>query len=112
MLGLDGVLADSMPVLEELYLRFMELHGQADSHEEFQALAGLPILELVARLKKVHQLALEATALAADYYGLIDSAYQDAARPTPGSRELLSAARRQGVPVVVFTSSPEQVLPV
>lgn len=105
LLDLDGTLADSMPVLESVYFHFLEGRGRAGSQAEFAALAGLPLTETVIRLKKLHHLPDSLEDLLADYYGLVDSMYQSAARPAPGAPELLNAAQERGVAVVVVTSA-------
>lgn len=104
-LDLDGTLADSMPVLRQVYFRFLEELGRQGSDQEFDALAGRPLGVIVPRLMQVHGLEDAAPALMAAYYGLIGQVYQTHARPTPGARQLLEAARRQGVRVAVVTSS-------
>ncbi|MFH1033248.1 MAG: HAD-IA family hydrolase [Pseudomonadota bacterium] len=108
-LDLDGTLADSMPVLEGVYFRFLEERQSPGSQDEFLALAGLPLTETVVRLKKSHRLPDPVGELLADYYNLMDKVYQSAAQPTPGARALLDAARRGGVAVAVVTSARGEV---
>lgn len=104
-LDLDGTLADSMPVLEKVYFRFLEGRGRAGSQRQFNELAGLPLMETVARLKKLHKLPEPLAELLANYYELVDKVYQSAAQPAPGAQELLTAAQARGVAVVVVTSA-------
>lgn len=104
-LDLDGTLADSMPVLERVYFRFLEARGRQGSQRQFHELAGLPLIETVARLKKLHKLPEPLAELLANYYELVDKVYQSAALPAPGALELLAAAQARGVAVVVVTSA-------
>ncbi|CAO0823762.1 hypothetical protein DFAR_3880002 [Desulfarculales bacterium] len=108
-LDLDGTLADSMPVLERVYFRFLKGRGRAGSQGEFAALAELPLADTVIRLKELHHLPDPLQELLANYYELVDSVYQTAAQAAPGATELLNAAQMRGITVVVVTSAWAEV---
>jgi HAD superfamily hydrolase (TIGR01509 family) len=108
-LDLDGTLADSMPVLARVYFRFLEGRDRVGNQRQFEELAGLPLTETVARLKKLYRLPDPLPEMLADYYELVDQVYQTAAQPAPGAQDLLAAASRLGVAVVVVTSARGEV---
>lgn len=104
LLDFDGTLADSLGFMRAVYERFLAGHGVVGSAEEFQALNGPPLAEVVRRLRARHGLTPPFDELLRDYRGLI-AAGQQALAPGAGARELLAAARERGYRVAVVTSA-------
>ncbi len=108
-LDLDGTLADSMPVLRQVFGKFLETHGIVPDPEEFRDLAGVRLPEIMAFLKKRYGLSQEPDQLVHEYLLAVGGRYQSDAKPAPGARRLLKAAGELGVRVAVVTSSPQKL---
>ena len=108
-LDLDGTLADSMPVMAQVYHDFLARLGRQGSPADFEAVVGLTLLDTVKRLKDRHDLPQPPLALLELYNDLVDQVYVTHARPFPGARELLTAARRRGIFTAVVTSATRRV---
>ncbi|MFZ5584436.1 MAG: HAD family hydrolase [Thermodesulfobacteriota bacterium] len=104
-LDLDGTLADSMPVMRQVYFDFLARLGRAGSDAEFDAVVGITLLRTVKALKAAHGLEQDPLDLLRLYNRLVDEIYVTHAAPTPGARELLQAARAAGVYAAVVTSA-------
>lgn len=104
-LDLDGTLADSMPVMRQVYFEFLARLGRQGSDAEFDSVVGITLLQTVKALKAAHGLDQEPLDLLRFYNSLVDAVYITHAAPTPGARELLMAARAAGVYSAVVTSA-------
>lgn len=102
-LDLDGTLADSLPVMQAVYERFMAAHGKTGSADEFERLNGPPLMEVVAALKDAHALPSAVGDLLTEYAVLIVAA-QRGVQPMAGARALVEAASDGGWTVGVVTS--------
>jgi HAD superfamily hydrolase (TIGR01509 family) len=107
-LDLDGTLADSMPVMNRAYYRFLEERGGHPDPDEFWTLAGMPLSHIVLLLKQTHALEQSPGDLLRAYYDLVESIYAEEAQPMPGARELLQAAAQRQVFVAVVTSATRE----
>ncbi len=101
---LDGTLADSLQVLRDAYETFLTGYGRRGSSAEFDSLNGPPLVEIVARLKRSHDLPGSRDDLLRRYAALFDAAHLSAPACV-GSRELLAHARDAGYAVAVVTST-------
>lgn len=108
-LDLDGTLADSMPVMRQVYFEFMASLGRAGSDAEFDSVVGITLMQTVKELKARHGLAPEPLDLLRHYNSLVDRVYITHAAPTPGARALLEAARAAGLYAAVVTSASRPV---
>lgn len=104
LLDMDGTLADSLPVLRRVYARFLESLGAEGSDEGFELVNGVPLREVVRRLKLAHGLEPDEHELHRRFVEAIGRAYDDVA-PMAGAKELLERAVRLGVPVAIVTSA-------
>ncbi|MFH1057824.1 MAG: HAD family phosphatase [Pseudomonadota bacterium] len=104
-LDLDGTLADSMPVMRQVYFDFLARLGRAGSAAEFDSVVGITLLQTVKVLKGAHGLEQDPLDLLRFYNSLVDGVYITHAAPTPGARALLLAARAAGVYSAVVTSA-------
>lgn len=104
-MDLDGTLADSMPVMRQVYFRFLDGLGATGSQAEFDSLVGLTLRDTVDHLREMHGLIQPPLELLLSYYGLVDEVYQSHAGLMPGAVELLAAARERGVFTAVVTSA-------
>ena len=102
---MDGTLADSLPVLRRVFHQFLESCGHRGSDREFDELNGVPLQEVVARVKDQQKLKPAHAELLSRYKGMVSEAYGEVP-PTPGARELVGAAVQAGIPVAVVSSAP------
>lgn len=108
-LDLDGTLADSMLVLRTAFIEFLEVRKLELEPEVFRGLAGVRLPEIMAFLKKHYGLSQTPAEMVEEYLHSVGNRYESEAKPAPGARGLLEAARQCGVHVAVVTSSPHQV---
>lgn len=108
-LDLDGTLADSMPVMRQVYFDFLARLDRQGSDADFDSVVGYTLLDTVKRLKERHDLPQPPLSLLALYNDLVDEVYITHARPFAGAAELLAAARGRGVFTAVVTSATRRV---
>ena len=106
LIDFDGTLVDSLPALAVAYASFLEAHGGAPSGEEFEALNGPALPEIVAHLKAAHGLKPPLEALLRDYRARVEIAYEEAVSPRAGAHDLLREAHALGVDVHVVSAAP------
>jgi len=104
LIDLDGTLADSMAVMRVSYQKFLERFQAKTTDEEFAALNGPPLVEVVRRLKITHSLEGDIETLLATYFDIIDLAYSRVA-PSPGADALLARAKENHCSVGIVTSN-------
>jgi HAD superfamily hydrolase (TIGR01509 family) len=105
----DGVLLDSLPGLRGAYAAFAREHGFEPSAHEFDALNGPSVPEIVAFLKREHQLNAPEAALLQSYQQHVERAYQEL-RLADGAREVLTRVRALGLRVALATSAQRAVV--
>jgi HAD superfamily hydrolase (TIGR01509 family) len=108
LLDLDGTLADSLPKLKATYFSFLEGYGSKGSANEFEALNGLLLTEVVHRLRVTHRLTDPPEMLLNRYLALVERA-QGAAKPSAGAFSILERSRARGWRVGVVTSTPRRL---
>lgn len=106
-LDLDGTLADSLGVMKLVYKRFLQELGKVPTDEEFDSLNGPPLKEVVALLKRNHDLKLDESGLFNTYQKIVDRAY-DQVSPAEGARSLLEKARQNKLLTAVVTSNSNE----
>jgi len=107
-LDLDGTLADSVPALRHAYEAWLASSGRRGSDAEFESCNGLPLPEVVARLRAAHGLPEPPAALLRTLLAEVGRAHA-ASPPRAGARALLERARAARSPVAVVTSAPGRV---
>ena len=103
-LDLDGTLADSLGVMRGIYDRFLAGYDRTGSPEEFSRLNGPSLSDVLAVLKRDHNLAPSAADLLRTYKVYLREAY-DHVHPNKGARELVQAAVDRGWTVCVVSSN-------
>jgi len=101
---LDGTLADSIPAMRLAYQRFVERLDVVPSEEEFVALNGPPLIEIVQQLKLTHNLGEDTEALVVRYRNEVDRAYANVPL-TSGARELIETAKLRRCKLGIVTSN-------
>jgi HAD superfamily hydrolase (TIGR01509 family) len=104
-LDLDGTLADSLPMLRNVYHAFLGRFGVQGSEEEFQSLNGPPLWQIVQRIRETYNLSESPERLLDRYLALLSEAHE-LMMPAAGAEDVLAFARGQGWKISVVTSSP------
>ncbi len=102
-LDFDGTLADSLPIMRDVYLAFLEEYGFAGSETEFQELNGPPLLRICEILRETYELADPIDVLYARYRAMLDTTREEI-MPATGARIVLDRAKANGWTVLVVTS--------
>jgi HAD superfamily hydrolase (TIGR01509 family) len=104
LLDFDGTLADSLPALRRVYERFVIGLGGEPSSDEFDALNGPRLREVVERICVAHEGRPHSAEDLTRYACLIE---EELARVEPArdADTLLSAARARGIRCAIVTSS-------
>lgn len=106
---MDGVLVNTLPMLEGVYGKFLDSYGCRGSRKEFSRLNGYTIREIVEYLKPLHGLQPETEELLAVYLGLIDSSMRDA-KLSEGAKETLAFLKEQGCSIGVASSASRKYI--
>ncbi|MCB1135293.1 MAG: HAD family phosphatase [Chlamydiia bacterium] len=109
LFDLDGTVADSVPVLYEVYRGFLAQFALEGSREEFARLNGPSILEGIAYLRKKHSLAHSTEELYAGYCSLFRDSYAGVLKPFPGTEDFLRFLAEHEVKLALVTSAPRLV---
>lgn len=109
LLDFDGTLADSLPALRRVYERFVIDLGAKPNGDEFDALNGPPLRDVVESLCMAHQSRAHAAEDLDRYYRLIADELVRI-EPAAGASELLNAARSRGIATAIVTSSKAELV--
>ena len=101
---MDGVLVDTLPMLEAVYNKFLEKYGYAGNREEFSKLNGYTIREIAEYLKSIYGLKPDVSELLSAYQNLIAGSMHKAAL-SRGTEETLEFLRKHGCTVGVASSA-------
>lgn len=105
LFDLDGTLADSLSHLFRAYIRFLALHGQQGSREEFDRLNGPTIWEVLQRLNMKYSLELSEEEMRAEYTQLMQEEMRDVPDLFPGAAECIQFLRNREIPLAIVTSA-------
>lgn len=105
---LDGTLADTVPHLYALYCNLLLPYGVKGSKQEFQALNGRTLKEIVAYLKAQYALPVEASVLLRRYEEGVEALYAEVPL-FPLAKETLDEMRGRGVLVFLVTSAQKKL---
>ncbi len=108
-LDFDGVVLDSLTALQETYFEFLMLHGKNGSIEEFNALNGPSLSEIVSTLRESHDLGQSHESLFHKYIALLDKHYVNAPL-IDGILECLLFLKRMDFHIALVTSSVRHVV--
>lgn len=109
LIDLDGTLANSLPLLYQVYQEFLTQRQLEGSIEEFNSLNGLTLLEVMEALVNKHRLSESPEELSLKYRGRLDSAYHTSLPIFPFARECLIYAREKGLKLALVTSAKESL---
>lgn len=107
LIDFDGTLADTLPGLYQVYLRFMKEQGTAGSQAEFDGLNGPPLAKVVKILKLTHGFKQTEEELLADYSQRCAESVQHAS-VMAGGKEFVERVFREGYHLALVTSSSKR----
>lgn len=100
----DGVIVDSIAALYHVYLAFLSDFGQHGYPEEFDALNGPAIGEIITRLKETYQLTPPHAVLLQTYLEKIEGIYRDISL-NKGVKETLIRLKQEGYELALASAS-------
>jgi HAD superfamily hydrolase (TIGR01509 family) len=106
LLDLDGVVADTEVLSLEAFADTYRDLGVPFSEEDVEAIVGLSFDRVDSLVRERYPVPLGHDELRTDYRARYVGRLEKGVEPNPGLRGLLIAAREQGVPVAVASSSP------
>lgn len=109
LIDLDGTLADSMPSLCEVFIRFLARYGVKSSVEEFNCHVGATLWEIILHLKKQYLLPDSTEDLLAYYQSLLVEAYATQVTALPWCEEALMLAKEKELKLAVVTAANKEV---
>jgi HAD superfamily hydrolase (TIGR01509 family) len=109
LIDLDGTLADSLPLLYQVYNEFLKGYHLKGSWEEFHTLNGLTLLEVMQTLVKKYNLLADPALLAKEYRGRLDLSYQENLPIFAFARQCLIYAKEKGLKLVLVTSAKREL---
>lgn len=110
LLDFDGTLVDSLPILKNVYFKFLSAIGKKGSDEEFEALNGPNIRQIMIYLKEKYEVKDSLEEMEATFHGIFTNIYTKQVDFFPGVQEVLRWAKKKGLKLVIVTSAhPELV---
>lgn len=107
---LDGTLADSLPVMYEVYRNFLKSSGVEGGREEFSRLNGPSIREIVSCLKERYELENSTEDLVRVYMSMVAEAYANSIEPFADATEVLQTLKDMGCELLLTTSSQRSLV--
>ncbi len=105
LFDLDGTLADSMGGLYGGYKAFLSKHHKKGSREEFEALNGIPLLQILHILNERHGLGLNEEGVLEEYRSLLQKIYLSGPLLFSGAKEWIAYLDEQGVAMGIVTAA-------
>lgn len=105
LIDLDGTLADSHGALRACFESFLATRGIEPREEDFDALDGVCLGEIPARLQERFSIDEPLDDLRREYEERVANAYAIVA-PAGGAKELIRDAASSGIRLVLVTSAP------
>ena len=103
----DGVIADSVSSLSNVYFDFLKKFGVNGNEEEFNLLNGPKLSEIVHFLKEKYKIDKDEKVLLDLYLGKISSAYKNI-KLNNGIKEILELLRGKKIKTVLASSSKKE----
>lgn len=101
----DGTLLDSMPIWEDVSVRYLKSLGVAAESDLSQKLERMSVEEGAAYIKENYNLRESEEEIAAATLKIVEDFYYNEAPLKPGVREYLEKLREDKIPMVIATSS-------
>ena len=101
----DGTLLDSMPIWEDVSVRYLKSLGVEAENNLPQKLERMSVEEGAAYIKENYGLSETEEEIAAATLKIVEDFYYNEAPLKPGVREYLDRLRAENIPMVIATSS-------
>ena len=108
-LDLDGTLADSVHILYDVYIKFLQEFGIEGNENEFETLNGPSLKEIISILKQKYDLPGLELDLLQNYEDKIELAYKNSVILIPERLDLLYFLKDQGIKLALVTSSSRKI---
>jgi HAD superfamily hydrolase (TIGR01509 family) len=108
LVDLDGTLADSHTALRACFDTFLARRGHAPEPGDFEALDGVRLADIPARLRERFAIDEPLAELRREYEQSVTEAYANVT-PAHGAVELVRAATAAGTALVLVTSAPRAI---
>lgn len=109
LIDMDGTLADSLPLLYNIFVKFLNELGIEATSEEFMRFNGATFTDIIADLKAKYGWQESHDRLLEKYQVLLRSDYKNLAKPFPGVVEFLTYVRQKGLKAVLVTSAEDEL---
>ncbi len=106
---LDGTLADSIPVMYQVYLDFLIEFNKRGKKEEFEELNGPSLAEIVSLLKTRYSLVDDEVFLIDFYKEKISDAYKNIVKPMNGASDILEVLKSRDYKLLLVTSANQEI---
>lgn len=110
LIDLDGTLVDSIPALYQVYLKFLAYYGKKGTQEEFNALIGPSIDEIVEILRKKYELKPSLHDLSTMYVSTLMKQGFEGTVLFPGVKKVLEEAKKAGKKLAIITSGTKALV--
>lgn len=107
LVDLDGTLANSIPVLKDVFFTFLQAHGVAAVEQDFLAQAGPSLREVVANLKRKYGWQASVEELYGAYAQRLVDKYAHIGL-VEGAKEALTLAKERGCRLALVTAADEK----
>ena len=101
----DGTLLDSMPIWEDVSVRYLKSLGVEAESNLSQKLERMSVEEGAAYIKENYHLRKSEEEIAAATLKIVEDFYYNEAPLKPGVREYLAKLKKEKIPMVIATSS-------
>ncbi len=109
LIDLDGTLADSLPIMLEVYYQFLKRHGIKGNRSEFNSLNGPNLDTIIQNLTNKYNLTQTLKASSTLYNSLIFENYHKV-RPTKGSKNFILDCKSLGLEIGIVTSNQKSIV--
>lgn len=107
---LDGTLVDSIPVMYQVYLNFLNHFGKQGSKKEFEELNGSTIDEIILLFKSRYGLIDKNPPLIDLYKQKISDAYKNDVKPMKEATNILKRLANNGYKLLLVTSATKEIV--
>lgn len=109
LFDLDGTLADSLPLMRQIYFDFVARHGGRGRDAEFNELNGKSLAEIISLLKSRYAMQADDKALLDEYRAEIARRYLTEVQMTPNAAQTLARLSSLGYQLGLVTSASEEL---
>lgn len=106
---LDGTLIDSIPALYKAYSDFLDAYGIQATQEEFHRLNGPSLQEIIAILKRDHNLLPDEPSLYEQYQQIIARLYAEWVPMMDGVQDTLNDLHSVGKKMMLVSAAPRHL---